>query len=95
MQAAQQWARDDLSTRWWLVWSLWLAGNTLLYALVWPGIIEVRLVLFHHLVQVSLAQDEEKVQALPSHTTQEALADGVGRQSRLHLNGMVKAKHSK
>jgi hypothetical protein len=61
MQAAQQWVRDDLPTRLWLVWSLWLAGNTLLYPLVWSGMVEVRLVLLHHPVQVSLAQDETKL----------------------------------
>ena len=32
----------------------------------------------YYLMQMSLAQDEEKVQALSSHTAQKALADGIG-----------------
>jgi len=95
MQAAQQWMRDDLPAQWWRIWSLWLAGDALLYPLVWAGMVKVCLILFHHPMQMSFAQDEEKVQALPSHTAQKALADRIGRQSRLHLNGTVRAKHSK
>ena len=95
MQTAQHWMRDDLSTGWWLVLSLWLAGNVLLYPLVWSGMVEVRLVLFQHVMQMSLTQDEKEVQALPSHTAQKALADGIGRQSRLHPNGTVRSKHSR
>jgi hypothetical protein len=52
---------------------------------MWPGIIEVRLVLFHHPVQVSLAQDEVEIQALTAHTAQKAFADGV--RSRCSIRG--------
>ena len=69
--------RDNVSTWWWLIWSLWLAGNALLYPLVWSGMIEVCLILFNCPMQMSLTQDEEKVQALSSHAAQKALTDGV------------------
>ena len=58
MSLESNWKRDDLSTRWRSILSLCLARNALLYPLVGPGIIKVRLILFHHPMQVSLAQDE-------------------------------------
>ena len=48
MQTAQQWMRDDLPACLRPILLLWLARNALLYPLVWPGIVEVRLVLLHH-----------------------------------------------
>ena len=78
MQTAQHWMRDGLSIQRGLIWSLWMAGNALLYRLVWSGIVEVGLILLRDPMQMSLAQDEEEIQALPPHTTQKALADGIG-----------------
>ena len=65
----------------------------MLYALVWSGKVEVRLVLLHHSMQMSLAQDEKKVQALPSHAAEKALADGICLRRAIrcpqHLNSSV------
>ena len=90
MQAAQHGERDDLSARRRLISSLRLAGYALLDALVGSGVIEVRLILLHHPLQMSLAQDEEEVQALSPHTAQKALTVSI-RLRRLigcaqHLN---------
>jgi hypothetical protein len=74
---AEPWLRDDLPTWCWRIGSLWLAGNALRYSLVGSGMVEVRLVLLHQPMQMSFAEDEEEIQALPSHTAQEAFADGI------------------
>ena len=78
MNSAQHGVRDDLSTHWRFIFSLRLARYALLNALVRPGVIEVLLILLHHPLQMSLAQDEEEVQTPPSHTAQKALTVSIG-----------------
>ena len=77
MQTAQHWMRDYLPVRWRPILSLWLAWNTLFYPLVWPGFVEVRLILPHQSTQMPLAQDEVEVQAFSSHAAQKAFTVGV------------------
>ncbi len=77
MNSPQHGERDDLSTHRRFIFSLRRARYSLLYPLVRPGVIEVSLILLHHLLQMSLAQDEEEVQTLPSHTAQKALTVSI------------------
>jgi hypothetical protein len=67
MQTAQHGARDELSNRLWLGPSHWLARHTLPNTLVGSRVVEVFLVLLHHAMQVSLAQEQKVVQALSTH----------------------------
>ena len=75
MQSAQHWARDELSTLLWLSPWHWLARDCLPNPLVGPGAVEVRLVLLHYAMQVSLAEDQQVVQAFSTHAAQKSLAD--------------------
>jgi hypothetical protein len=92
MQAAEYWVGDDLST---VRRGLRRAWNTLLDALMRSGVVEVAQAFLDRLVEVVLTQDQEEVQAFTTQAAQEALADGIGQQSRLHLNGTMRSKHSK
>lgn len=57
VQTAQDRVRDDLSTPRQPISSVWLTRYALLNALVWAGLIKVLLTLFHHPMQMSLAQN--------------------------------------
>ena len=63
-------------------------------SLMWPRAIVVIDVFLDHTVQVVSMEDEGVVKALPSDAANTPFADSVGRQSRLHLNGTVRLKHS-
>ena len=82
MNSAQYGVRDDLSTPWRFIFSLLPAGDALLNALVGPGAIEVRLILFHHPLQMFLVQNQEEVQTLSPHTAQKALTVSIGVSSQ-------------
>ena len=79
VQAAQYGARVDLSTPGLPSPSRWMTWNPLPNALVWPGVIEVHLVLLHNSMQLVLAQEQEEVQTVSPYTTQKPLTD------RIHL----------
>jgi hypothetical protein len=77
MQTAQYGARDEFPNHLWPSTSYWLARDSLPNTLVGSRMVEVLLVVLHYAVQVSLAQDQDVVQAFSPHTTQEPLADRV------------------
>jgi hypothetical protein len=77
MQTSQDWARDDQSTPRCLGSLRQLAGDPLINTLVGSRVIEVPLVFLHQPAQMTLAQDQEVVQALPLHAAQESFADRV------------------
>ena len=63
MQATKDGEADDLSRLLQVIWSVWLARDTLLDALVGSGAIEVGLILLHGPIEMALAQDQEVVEA--------------------------------
>ena len=75
--AAQDGARDELPNCLWLGPSHWLAWYALLNTLVGSRVVEVPPMLSHHSVWVPLAQDQEVVQTLPSHTAQKLFTDRI------------------
>ena len=77
MQTAQYGARDERPDHLWPSASHWMAWDSLPSTLVGSRVVEVLLVVLHCAVQVSLAQDQEVVQAFSPHTTQKPLADRV------------------
>ena len=77
MQTTQHRTRCDFPTGWRCLWSLWLARNALLDALMGSGVVEVFLVLLHHSVQMALPQDQKVVEALSPQAADETLADCV------------------
>jgi hypothetical protein len=77
MQATEDGVGDHLAIRLWLNWLVKGARDALLHALVWPGVIEVGLILLHYPAEMALAQNEEEVQAFAPYTTQESLTNGV------------------
>jgi len=92
MQAAKDGMGDNLAA----VWErLRRARDGLRDALVGSGQVEVADVLLDDVVKVALTEDQVEVEALASEAAEEAFADGIGRQSGLHLNGTVRSKHSK
>ena len=94
MQATQHRGGDD-SSRLRGVAFTQSSWNALSDALMRPRVIEVISVFLHHVAQVVSVEDEGIVKALPSDAANTAFADILGRQSRLHLNVTVRAKHSK
>jgi hypothetical protein len=63
------------------IWWQWPSGslrNLLLDALMRPGSIEVVHVCVEHAVELLLMHDEQMIEALTSHTAEEALTDGIG-----------------
>jgi hypothetical protein len=75
---------DDLATCL-MCWhgSSFLLGNLLLDALVRSCLVEVVSIGIENPLELPLMQDEQMVEALPSHTAQEALADGIGTWSMI------------
>ena len=52
-------------------------------ALMRPGSVEVHHICVEHALELLLMQDEQMIETLTSHTTQEALTDGIGSRSRI------------
>ena len=94
VQATQHRGGDDSSRLCGVAFTI-LGWNALSDALMWPRAIEVIGVFLYHAAQVVSMEDEGVVKAVPSDAANTPFADSVGRQSRLHLNGTVRAKHSK
>jgi hypothetical protein len=62
---------------WWQETSFPLR-NLLLDALMRPGSIEVVHICVEHPLELLLMHDEQMIEALTSHTAEEALTDGIG-----------------
>src|SRR5215472_13988920 len=48
-----------------------------------PGLVEVEQIRMEHPMELLLMQDEQVIETLTSHTTQEALTDRIGSRSRI------------
>jgi len=77
MQAMQHRAGYDLPTDWRCYQPFWLTRDALLDPLIWPGMIEVPLIFLHDPTQVSLAQDQEVVEALSPQAAQKTFTDRI------------------
>lgn len=79
MQSTQDWQGEDLA-----IISMWrnrlpiLMWNLLPDALMWPSSIKVLNLGMKDAVQLLLLQDEQVIETLSPHTSQEALTDGIG-----------------
>jgi hypothetical protein len=58
--------------------SNFLLRNLLLDALMWSCLVEVRHIGIEDAVELLLMEDEQMIEALTPHTTQEPLTDGIG-----------------
>ncbi len=77
VEATQDRDGDDGRGRVRLPYLFYRLGDRLPNALMRPRRIEVGAVCSQHPEQLALVQDEEMVEALPPHATEEPLADGV------------------
>ena len=84
MEPAQDREGEDLPACgiWWQ-WLSWWLRNMLLDALMRPCSVTVHYICVEHALELLLMQDEQMIETLTSHTTQEALADGIGSWSRV------------
>jgi len=78
MQATEDWLGDDLALGFLLLRLFCWAGDLLVDSLVWPGMIEIGLILLHRPIEMSLTQDQEEIKAFPPRAAQESLANGIG-----------------
>src|SRR5262249_48083670 len=78
VEAGQDREGEDLPACgiWWQ-WFQWRLWNLLLYALMRPGSVEVVDIGIEHALELLLMEDEQMIEALTSHTAQEALTDGI------------------
>jgi hypothetical protein len=58
MQATEDRERDDLAPVLLLLCLLWGAGEALVQALVWSGLVEISLILLQGLMEMALIEDE-------------------------------------
>jgi hypothetical protein len=79
MEPAQNWEGEDLPACgiWWQ-WLRWWLRNLLLDPLMRPGSVEVPHISVEHALELPLMEDEQVIEALPSHTAQETLTEGIG-----------------
>ncbi len=76
MESAQDREGEDLPAYgiWWQ-WLSWWLQNLLLDALMRPCSVKVHHICVEHTLELLLMQDEQMIETLPSHTTEEALTD--------------------
>ena len=67
----------------WWQWFRWWLRNLLLDALMRSGSVEVPHICVEHALELLLMHDEQMIEALTSHTAQEALTDGIGSRSSI------------
>ncbi len=86
MQAVQHRQRDDLSLSRLVSPGLGPFRKLLPDPLMRPAGVEVGDVFLDHAMQLLVAEDEQVIQALPSHTPQKPLAHRIGLHRGLHLH---------